>query len=112
MGSTAGNYLIFLPVFRIFRQRYPKITTNDTDICIDGYPRSGNTYFVSAFLSWNDGLLVRKPVLNAIATEAYPLPTPRPQNSCLDTAKLKKWYGRSVPNWRDALSQVIRENSY
>jgi len=58
IGSTAGNYLMFLPVFRVFRQRYPKITSKDTDVCIDGFPRSGNTYFVSAFLSWNDALSV------------------------------------------------------
>lgn len=58
MGSVAGNHLIFLPVFRKFKKRYPKITEIDTDICIEGYPRSGNSYFVSAFLHWNPGLNV------------------------------------------------------
>jgi hypothetical protein len=58
MGSVVGNYLVFLPVFRKFKQRYPKITVMDTDICIDGYPRSGNSYFVSAFLHWNPGINV------------------------------------------------------
>jgi hypothetical protein len=41
-----------------FKTRFPKIATSDTNICIDGYPRSGNTYFVSAILSWRDGLNV------------------------------------------------------
>jgi len=32
------------------------MATSDAQICIDGFPRSGNTYFVSAFRSWNHGL--------------------------------------------------------
>lgn len=55
LGSVIGNYRLFLPGFRLFKQRFPKLTTAKTDICIDGYPRSGNTYIVSAFLGWNRG---------------------------------------------------------
>ena len=56
LGVAAGNYRVCLPVFRLFRSRFPNIAAADTDICIEGYPRSGNTYFVSAFLGWNRGL--------------------------------------------------------
>jgi hypothetical protein len=58
LGVVAGNYRVCLPVFRLFRSRYPRIAAAHTDICIEGYPRSGNTYFVSAFVSWNRGLAV------------------------------------------------------
>jgi len=58
LGSFAGNYRVCLPVFRLFRSRFPDMAAASTDICIDGYPRSGNTYFVSAFLDWNQGLSV------------------------------------------------------
>jgi len=56
LGAVAGNYRGCLPVFRLFKRRFPKIATSDVDICIEGYPRSGNTYFVSTFLGWNRGL--------------------------------------------------------
>lgn len=58
LGGVTGNYLVFLPMFRVFRSRFPKLVGADTDVCIDGYPRSGNTYFVSAFLGWNQSLTV------------------------------------------------------
>jgi len=54
----AGNYRMTLPLFQLFRSRYPRLTDSATDICIEGYPRSGNTYFVSAFLMWNRGINV------------------------------------------------------
>jgi len=28
MGSAAGNYLVCLPVFRMFKRRFPKIATS------------------------------------------------------------------------------------
>ena len=55
LASLTGNYLVCLPVFRLFVRRFPRISNPETDICIEGFPRSGNTYFVSAFLSWNRG---------------------------------------------------------
>lgn len=58
LASATGNYVVCLPVFRLFTRRFPRISTSETDICIEGFPRSGNTYFVSAFLSWNRGSAV------------------------------------------------------
>jgi len=56
LGATAGNYRVCLPVFRLFKRRFPRIAASGADICIEGYPRSGNSYFVSAMLGWNRGL--------------------------------------------------------
>jgi len=56
--SATGNYLVCLPVFRLFARRFPRISNSESDICIEGFPRSGNTYFVSAFFSWNRGIAV------------------------------------------------------
>ena len=58
LASSTGNYVVCLPVFRLFARRFPRISNPETDICIEGFPRSGNTYFVSAFLSWNRGSAV------------------------------------------------------
>jgi len=58
LGVAAGNYRVCLPVFRLFKSRFPRIATSGADICVEAYPRSGNTYFVSAFVSWNRGLAV------------------------------------------------------
>ena len=58
--------------------------------------------------AYKDKLLVQKPVVDRISTSAYPQPAPRPDNSCLDTSKLESWLGQTVPEWRDALSHVIR----
>ena len=58
LGSATGNYLVYLPMFRLFKSRFPTMATSDTQVCIDGFPRSGNTYFVSAFQSWNQGLTI------------------------------------------------------
>jgi hypothetical protein len=58
LGSVTGNYLVCLPVFRFFKARFPTIATSNVEMCIEGFPRSGNTYFVSAFRSWNPGVTV------------------------------------------------------
>jgi hypothetical protein len=58
LASASGNYLVCLPVFRLFARRFPRISSSDTELCIEGFPRSGNTYFVSAFLGWNRGVTV------------------------------------------------------
>lgn len=51
--GTLGNYRFSLPLIHRFSHRYPNLTDERTDICIEGYPRSGNTYFVATFLRWN-----------------------------------------------------------
>ena len=58
LGTVAGNYQVCLPFFRLFGNKFPNIVCSTSDICIEGFPRSGNTYFVSGFLSWNKGVSV------------------------------------------------------
>ncbi len=53
LASLGGNYRCCLPIFGLFKQLYPDLVCSRTDICIEGYPRSGNTYFVEAFEHWN-----------------------------------------------------------
>ncbi len=52
-AALAGNYRFALPFFRLFKKRYPRLANSSTELCIEGFPRSGNTYFVSALLLWN-----------------------------------------------------------
>jgi hypothetical protein len=51
--ASTGNYLFLLPLFRLFKNRYPCYAIPDATICIEGFPRSGNTFFVTAFHQWN-----------------------------------------------------------
>ena len=44
-----------------------------------------------------------------IATEAYPLPAPRPRNSVLDCGKIARVYGVSTRPWEDALAACLDE---
>ena len=44
-----------------------------------------------------------------IATEAYPLPAPRPKNSQLDSGRLSDRYGVIMPDWRESLSLCMDE---
>ena len=51
--AATGHSLLLLPVFRLFKNRYPCYATPDADICIEGFPRSGNSFFVTTFQQWN-----------------------------------------------------------
>lgn len=53
MAAIAGNYRPVFPLCRKFQRRFPRLSTDKTEICIEGFPRSGNSYFVSAFHYWN-----------------------------------------------------------
>ena len=44
-----------------------------------------------------------------IASEAYPTPARRPQNSRLDCSALKRDFGIDAPDWRLGLAEVIAE---
>lgn len=55
---TIGNFSFLSPVIKKFKKRFPCYVLPDTDICIEGFPRSGNSFFVAAFLRWNNGLTV------------------------------------------------------
>ena len=47
--------------------------------------------------------------VQAITTAEYPLPAPRPANSCLDTALLRNTFGLSLPDWRQGLQHVMTQ---
>jgi dTDP-4-dehydrorhamnose reductase len=45
--------------------------------------------------------------IHAITTADYPLPAPRPANSCLDTTRLRDTFGLCLPDWRQGLEHVM-----
>lgn len=47
--------------------------------------------------------------VQAITTAEYPLPAPRPANSCLDTTRLRETFGLCLPDWRLGLQHVMTQ---
>lgn len=47
------------------------------------------------------------PVVEAIATEDWPTPAPRPRNSVLDCARIAQVYGVEQPAWSEALEIAV-----
>ena len=47
--------------------------------------------------------------VQAITTAEYPLPAPRPSNSCLDTTRLRETFGLCLPDWRQGLQHVLTQ---
>jgi dTDP-4-dehydrorhamnose reductase len=47
--------------------------------------------------------------VQAITTADYPLPAPRPANSCLDTMRLRETFGLCLPDWRQGLNHVMTQ---
>ena len=45
--------------------------------------------------------------IEAIATDQYPLPAPRPANSRLNTQRLQTRFGVVLPDWRDGVDAVL-----
>lgn len=45
--------------------------------------------------------------IQPITTAEYPLPAKRPRHSRLDTAKLRKTFGLTMPPWQQSVSRVI-----
>jgi dTDP-4-dehydrorhamnose reductase len=55
------------------------------------------------------GLIERKPRVTAIATADYPTPARRPAYSVLDTARLRRYFGITPPDWRAGLRSTLQE---
>lgn len=49
------------------------------------------------------------PRLEAISTSEYPLPARRPQYSVLSNSKLKESFGVTLPEWKEALHDCMKE---
>lgn len=47
--------------------------------------------------------------VQAITTAEYPLPAPRPANSCLNTTRLRETFGLCLPDWRQGLNHVMTQ---
>lgn len=56
--AAFGNFLVFLPLFRLFKARYPCYADPSADICIEGFPRSGNSFFVAVLQQWNPKITI------------------------------------------------------
>jgi dTDP-4-dehydrorhamnose reductase len=44
-----------------------------------------------------------------IPSSGYPVPAPRPRNSVLDSSKLKRTFGLSLPDWREGLKLCLED---
>ncbi|MGF6228735.1 dTDP-4-dehydrorhamnose reductase [Inquilinus ginsengisoli] len=81
-----------------------------------GFDGWGTFHFAGApATSWHDfaaAIFAEKggaaPALRPIATSDYPTPARRPSNSVLDCGKIGRVFGLAQPDWRRALSAVVR----
>ena len=48
--------------------------------------------------------------INPIPSSAYPTPAKRPAYSVLDTSKIKDVYGVKVPDWKESLKDLLKNN--
>ncbi len=51
-----GRFPVVLPLFRVIPRYRPRVVTKETEICIEGFPRCGNSFFVNVFREWNPGV--------------------------------------------------------
>ena len=56
--SFIGNYRPCTPIFKKMKGRYPHYALEDSQICIEGFPRSGNTFIVATIQRWNPGIKI------------------------------------------------------
>ena len=47
--------------------------------------------------------------IEAVPSTAYPLPAPRPNNSRLDTGKLRAAFGLDLPDWQTGVNRMLEE---
>lgn len=55
------------------------------------------------------GLIEQTPTVQAIRTDEYPTRATRPAWSVLDTTKLRETFDLTLPDWKEALDDVMRE---
>lgn len=55
------------------------------------------------------GLLENEVTVNPITTSEYPTPAKRPSNSMLNCTKLLNTFGIEMPDWREAVNEVLTE---
>ncbi|MDR6840018.1 dTDP-4-dehydrorhamnose reductase [Pseudoxanthomonas sacheonensis] len=58
------------------------------------------------------GLADRTPNVIPIATSEYPTRAKRPRYSCLDTTRLREKFGVRLPDWKQALTQVLDTSTH
>lgn len=56
VGSLVGNYAFAHPVLSLLKARYPNRVKGGEDLVIEGFARSGNSFFHNALMLWNPGL--------------------------------------------------------
>ncbi len=54
-------------------------------------------------------LKVSAQAINALTTDAYPLPAKRPANSRLNTEKLQKAFSLNLPDWQLGVARMLKE---
>lgn len=67
------------------------------------------TFIVSEARKRGASLRATPEKIEAIATEQYPLPAPRPKNSRLDCTKLQGTFGLHLPPWQVHVSRTLKE---
>ncbi len=89
---------------------------------IDGYATKGESLPFGIYHATGDGVTTwfefareiftmsgnSEIKLNPISTADYPTPAKRPRYSVLSNEKLKKHFGLSLPDWRDALMRCLQ----
>ncbi|WP_019962224.1 dTDP-4-dehydrorhamnose reductase [Woodsholea maritima] len=50
----------------------------------------------------------KRPSLEAIKTQEYPTPAPRPANSKLDCTKINQTYGVALPDWQNPIEKSVK----
>ena len=58
------------------------------------------------------GLAKAAAAIEAICTDQYPTPAPRPANAALDTARLARICGISLRDWREAVADAAAQTSH
>jgi dTDP-4-dehydrorhamnose reductase len=64
-------------------------------------------YVIAGAIKRGANLKVRPDQIEPIPASAYPLPAPRPANSRLNTDKLNKNFGLTLPSWQEGVDAIL-----